>query len=170
MGDADAVWTARAGDGNVAPMPVRPFDDAFADLWRPMVRLAVSLVDDPAVAEDVAQEAFARTMLRWSSLDDPVTYLRRAIVNRSRSELRKRRVRRRAVRAPVLAPPGEPEVDDVVLRALRGLSPKRRAVVALRFYEDLTEPEIARVLGVRVGTVKSTLHTALAQLREELAP
>lgn len=170
MGEADAVWTSDVGSANVGAVATPAFDEAYVELWRPMVRLAASLVDDPVIAEDVTQEAFARTMLRWAQLDDPVLYLRRAIVNRSRSELRKRAVRRRPVRAPVVVPPGEPVVDDAVLRALRGLSPKRRAVVALRFYEDLTEPEIARVLGVRLGTVKSTLHTALAQLRKELEP
>lgn len=170
MGETDAVWTPDAGGANVGAVATPAFDEAYAELWRPMLRLAASMVDDPVVAEDVTQEAFARTMLRWAQLDDPVLYLRRAIVNRSRSELRKRAVRRRAVRAPVVVPPGEPVVDDAVLRALRGLSPKRRAVVALRFYEDLTEPDIARVLGVRLGTVKSTLHTALAQLRKELEP
>lgn len=170
MGETDAVWRAGAPGARVGAVTAPAFEDAYAELWRPMLRLAASLVDDPALAEDVAQEAFARTLLRWAQLDDPVLYLRRAVVNRSRSELRRRVVRRRAVRATVAAPPGEPVVDDAVLRALRSLSPKRRAVVALRFYEDLTEPQIARVLGVRLGTVKSTLHTALAQLRKELEP
>ena len=133
-----------------------------------MVRLAASIVDEREVAEDVAQDAFAQALLRWSTIEDPVLYLRRAIVNRSRSELRKRIVRRRPLPPPQLTTAGEPRVEDGLVPAIRSLPARRRAVVALRFFEDLSEAEIARVLDVRVGTVKSTLNAALAQLRKEV--
>ena len=135
MGETDAVWTPGAGGASVGAVATPAFDEAYAELWRPMLRLAASMVDDPVVAEDVTQEAFARTMLRWAQLDDPVLYLRRAIVNRSRSELRKRAVRRRAVRAPVVVPPGEPVVDDAVLRGAAwpvAQAPRRRGAAVLR--------------------------------------
>lgn len=127
------------------------------------VRLALALVDVPATAEDLVQDAFAQVWLRWDRLDNPEAYLRTCIVNLCRRELRRRRVRRRP-----LPPPAVP-IDGVgreLLDVVRSLPPRRRAVVVLRYYGDLSEAQIASTLGMRPGTVKATLHQALAQLRE----
>ena len=128
------------------------------------VRLAVALVDVPATAEDLVQDAFAQVWLRWDRLDKPEAYLRTCVVNLCRRELRRRRLRRRAperVSVTTLDAPARELLD-----ALRALPPRRRAVVVLRFYEDQSEAQIAATLGMRPGTVKATLHQALAQLRE----
>jgi RNA polymerase sigma-70 factor (sigma-E family) len=127
------------------------------------LRLAVTLVDIRAIAEDVVQDSFARVWARWDSLENPGGYLRVCIVNAGRKELRRRRLARRTVDQPV--PDVQPE-DGELLASIRRLPPRRRAVVVLRFYEDMTEAQIADALNMRVGTVKATLHQALAQLRE----
>jgi RNA polymerase sigma-70 factor (sigma-E family) len=128
------------------------------------VRLAVTLVDVVAIAEDIVQDAFAEVWLRWERIDNPQSYLRVCVVNRCRKELRRRQVMRRHV---PFSPPEAVESDESHLAdAIRALSPRRRAVVVLRFYEDLSEAQIAQTLGIRPGTVKATLHQALAQLRE----
>jgi RNA polymerase sigma-70 factor (sigma-E family) len=128
------------------------------------VRLAVALVDVPATAEDLVQDAFADVWLRWDRIGNPEAYLRMCVVNRCRRELRRRMLRRRLapVRPAVVLDGPTTDVLDVV----RALPPRRRAVVVLRFYEDMSEAQIAATLGMRPGTVKATLHQALAQLRE----
>ena len=128
------------------------------------VRLAVALVDLPATAEDLVQDAFADVWLRWDRLDNPEAYLRTCVVNRCRRELRRRMLhRKRSELRPSVTVDG-PATD--VLDVVRALPPRRRAVVVLRFYEDMSEAQIAATLGMRPGTVKATLHQALAQLRE----
>ena len=72
------------------------FEDLFADEAAPMVRLAISLVDSPERAEEIVQDAFEKTLVAWRRLDRPGAYLRSAVVNGCRSELRRRRVVRRA--------------------------------------------------------------------------
>jgi RNA polymerase sigma factor (sigma-70 family) len=86
-------------------------------------------------------------------------------VNASRKELRRRRLVRSAIERPVA---GATEDDRELIASVRRLPPRRRAVVVLRFYEDMTEAQIADTLGIRIGTVKATLHQALAQLRKEV--
>jgi RNA polymerase sigma-70 factor (sigma-E family) len=139
--------------------PTSLYRRAFASA----VRLAVAMVDVPAIAEDLVQDAFADVWLRWDRLDNPEAYLRTCVVNRCRRELRRRMLRRRVVSAPSAAP-DDPHAD--LLDVVRALPPRRRAVVVLRFYEDMSEAQIAATLGMRPGTVKATLHQALAQLRE----
>ncbi|HEX9259689.1 MAG TPA: SigE family RNA polymerase sigma factor [Acidimicrobiales bacterium] len=150
---------------------------SFAELYEreraPLVRLALAMVGDLAVAEELVQEAFAQTHLRWGRLRNPGAYVRTSVVNGCRSEWRRRAARRRAaghrVHQTDVMLPADP-ADDAVRRAVAALPPRRRAVVVLRFYEDLSEPVIAGILGVRVGTVKSTLSRALEQLREVMEP
>jgi RNA polymerase sigma factor (sigma-70 family) len=127
------------------------------------LRLAITLVDIRAIAEEVVQESFARVWARWDSLDNPGGYLRICIVNAGRKELRRRRLARRTIDQPV---PDTVPQDRELLASIRRLPPRRRAVVVLRFYEDMTEAQIADTLNMRIGTVKATLHQALAQLRE----
>jgi RNA polymerase sigma factor (sigma-70 family) len=159
----------RAREGMGKPMPVEvattTFDDLFRTRYEPMVRVAFLLVASRAEAEDVVQDAFARIELRWARLDNAEGYLHRCVVNRSYDVLRRRRLEQRfrlLHRDDTATELGADELGD----ALASLAPKRRAAVVLRYYAGLPEREIAEVLRVRPGTVKSMLHRALAQLRE----
>jgi RNA polymerase sigma-70 factor (sigma-E family) len=132
-----------------------------------LVRLAALLLGSTAVAEDVVQEAFAKLHDRIDRIDNPAAWLRTVVVNGCRNERRRWAVARKHAR--LLAPEAvvtDPPVHDVI-DSLRALPPRQRAVVVLRFYEDLPEADIAAVLGIRIGTVKSRLSRALARLREE---
>ena len=132
-----------------------------------LVGLARLLVDRREDAEEVVQEAFART---WANLgrvrdDDPLPYVRRAVVNLSRGRLRRLRTVRahRAERGAARLEQGR-----TVLERVSQLPRRQRECVVLRFYDDLTVPEIARSLGVAEGSVKSHLHRALSTLAIEL--
>jgi RNA polymerase sigma-70 factor (sigma-E family) len=142
------------------------FDQLFRRRYEPMVRVAYLLVGSRAEAEDVVQDAFARVELRWGRMDNPAGYLHRCVVNRCHDVLRRRRLEERfgRLRRQETTELGADELGD----ALASLPPKRRAAVVLRYYAGLREQEIADILGVRPGTVKSMLHRALAQLREEI--
>ena len=129
-----------------------------------MVRLARALVDSVDRAEEIVQDAFAHTLRKWNRLDRPGAYLRTAVVNGARSELRKREVRRRI--KPPARPASTPASDEYLADALAGLSPKRRIVLVLRFYADTPDDEIAEILGVRPATVRSLAARGLSDLRE----
>lgn len=160
---ADAVLGA-AGAREPTVTRAKTFDDLFRRRYEPMVRVAYLLLGSRAEAEDVVQDAFARIELRWAKLDNPEGYLHRVVVNRSNDMLRRRRIeqRFRVLRRDESVELQADELGD----ALAALSPKRRTAVVLRYYAGLREREIAEVMGVRPGTVKSMLHRALAQLRE----
>lgn len=139
------------------------FDEFYRTEYAPMVRLARGLVDTSESAEEIAQEAFAKVLERWDRLETPGGYLRAAVVNGARSELRRRAVRRR-VRLPQRPPlTAEP---DYLLDALDKLPARRKTALVLRFYAGLSEREIAEAMGVRPGTVKSLVSRGLAELRE----
>ena len=139
-----------------------------------LLRFGYVLTGDPHRGEELAQAALVTTYRRWKKLrhDDPYAYVRRAMVNAHTSLWRRRRARPRCRSAstPPLPAPGRPAYDDVdqVLRALRVLPPRQRAVMVLRYYDDLSEAEIARTLGCSPGTVKSQASRALKSLRREL--
>jgi RNA polymerase sigma-70 factor (sigma-E family) len=153
---------------------------AFADAHQHrLMRLAYLLTGDIHLAEDLLQSVLVRMFGKWPKLrhvDRPEAYARRTMVNQYIS-WRRRRV---AGEVSIAEPPERahsPE-DSTVLRivlhqALMRLTPKQRAVLVLRFYEDRTERNVADLLGCSVGTVKSQTHHALARLRAlapELAP
>ncbi len=131
-----------------------------------MVRFARLLTGSTAVAEEVVQEAFLRMHQQRTQPDNPAGYLRTTVANISRSHMRRLRLERRAV-SPGRVTFDDPVIDETWAAVLR-LPFRQRAVLALRFYEDLPEAEIARLLGCRLGTVKSSLHRGLAKLRGEL--
>ncbi len=141
------------------------FDRLYLDRYRPMLGLAVSLVDQPSVAEEIVQEAFQRVWIRWDALDEPRVYLRTAVVNGCHDELRRRRVRRRA--DPTLGPFPPPEAHYLV-DALSSLPTRRREAVVLRFYGGMTMPEVAQAMDIPTGTAKSLVHRGLADLRGAL--
>ncbi|WP_327381172.1 RNA polymerase sigma factor [Streptomyces sp. NBC_01207] len=143
-----------------------------------MVRLAVLLVDDLATAEDVVQDAFTALYRRHgeqiAEVDNALGYLRTAVVNTSRSVLRRRRTLR-AWTPPAAAdiPSAEDHVvlDEAhreVLAALGGLTPRRRQVLVLRYWADLSEAEIAATLGISRGAVKSNASRGLDALERIL--
>jgi len=136
--------------------------------WQRHQRLARLLTGDPSSADDLLQDALVKVYLRWRRLSragDPHGYLRRIMVNASTS--RWRRGRREYL---VDAPPDRPvsigtgDHDDL-RQALMSLPARQRAVVVLRYYEDLTERQTAEVMGCSVGTVKSQNARALGRLR-----
>ena len=143
------------------------FEDFYHWEYRTMLRLAVGLVDDRSRAEELVQDAFERTLMRWGRLDNPAGFVRRVLVNASRSELRRRAVSRRRRVEPV--PAGVPsDRDDELLAALGRLSGRRRMALTLRFLDDQSEVSTAAAMGCRVGTVKSLVSRGLDDLRREM--
>lgn len=144
------------------------FGDFYGLHYRPMVRLAQALVDTSECAEEIVQDAFVKVCERWNRIDQPAGYLRVAVVNGARSELRKREVRRRVgLRA---RPAAAPDERDYLIDALYGLSPKQRTALVLRFYAQMSERETAEAMRVRPGTVKSLVSRGLAELRRVIQP
>lgn len=150
------------------------FDSFFRTQHGDLVRLAHLLTGTPTVAEELVQEAMLATHQRWGTLDNPAGYVRRALVNLCRSHQRRRFLERhherrhdRAARAG-LTTALPPEIDET-WSLIKALSPDERAVLVLRFYEDMTVDDIADVLGRPAGTVKSLQHRALARLKETLS-
>jgi RNA polymerase sigma-70 factor (sigma-E family) len=143
----------------------------LADLHRaqyaPMVRLAALLLGSREQAEDVVQDCFVRVYPRFEELREPVPYLRTAVVNACRSAGR-RQARARKVAATHIADLVSDLGAREMLDALDSLSSRQRTAIVLRFYEDMSEEEMASALGCRPGTVKSLVHRGLAHLREVL--
>lgn len=160
--------TADAASGVAEPGPPRPDDAFFRAEWPHLVRLGRLLTGSVQLGEDLAQDAIVG-LLRNAPVAQPRAYLRRSLVNAS-INLGRRRVREQAhlrtVREGVVPPP---EADDLWPLVV-ALPARQRAVLVLRYYEDLTETEIARVLDCRPGTVKSLASRALDRLRQELSP
>ncbi|MEW9528717.1 SigE family RNA polymerase sigma factor [Microbispora sp. NPDC049125] len=147
--------------------------DAFvAVAWQRLLRTAYLLSRDWAVAEDLVQTALIKAWLAWPRIqDEPEAYVRKIIVNVHVSWWRRRR---RQVEVTTGSPPdrtgaaddmGRADERDVVWQALGRLPARQRAVVVLRFFEDMTEAQAAETLGCSVGTVKSQTSKALAKLR-----
>ncbi|KAB2352268.1 SigE family RNA polymerase sigma factor [Actinomadura rudentiformis] len=135
-----------------------------------LIRSAYVLTGDQHAAEDLLQTVLAKTAARWRHIrENPEAYVRRAMYNEQVS-----RWRRRGREATVEKPPeraGRDLTGDVDLRlslreALLALPPRKRAVLVLRYFEDLPESQVADILGCSVGTVRSQAHRALARLRE----
>ena len=139
-------------------------------------RIARLLTGDPDAADDIVAEAIARTLPRWreGAVDDGAAYLRRVVVNLCARRWRRRALALRLDRQALdRNSPGDDAAAvgaerDRTLRAVMRLPLRRRAVVVLRFYDDLSERRIAEVLGIEIGTVKSQLFRALEQLRADL--
>lgn len=151
------------------PSPQRlALEALYRDRYEATVRLAHLLVADRAVAEELAQDAFVRILPRIDALDDPAAYLRTTIVNLCRDAGR-RTTRARALRAErrrVVDPPDVPATSTAVWQALQGLPERQRIAVCLRFYDDLSDEDIARVLDVKAATVRSLVHRGLTTLKE----
>jgi RNA polymerase sigma-70 factor (sigma-E family) len=161
--------------------------DGIADLFHArhleLVRLATLLVGDRATAEDVVQDVFVKACGHWQRLTEnglAVSYFRTAVVNACRSVHRRRGIALRFGRGADAALWSEPEpsaesavllTEDRrrVLRALGRLPSRQREALVLRYYQRLTEAEIAEAMGISRGTVKSTLSRGLDALGGRLS-
>ncbi|MFI0913291.1 SigE family RNA polymerase sigma factor [Streptomyces abikoensis] len=140
-------------------------------------RTARSLTSNPCDAEDLLQTALTKTYLAWDRIEDHRAldgYVRRALVNTRTSQWRKRKVDEfpceelpERESAPVADPAEQQALRDAMWRAVHRLPDRQRAMVVLRYYEDMTEVQTAELLGVSVGTVKSAVSRALGKLRED---
>jgi RNA polymerase sigma-70 factor (sigma-E family) len=169
MSRADGSWDADTA-----------VEQLYAAHWRPLVRLAVLLVRDTGTAEDVDQDAFVAVHGRWARLREPergLSYLRQSVVNGARSVLRHRQVvdrHHRLAAATPEAPDAALAVAErarrhVVLDAMATLPQRQREVLALRYYLELSEAEIADALGISRGAVKSHASRGATALRLLLA-
>jgi RNA polymerase sigma-70 factor (sigma-E family) len=155
------------------------FEDYVAVRLPALLRQATVLAGDPDVAEDVVQEVLLRAQPRWTRiarLDRPEAYLRKMIINELVSVRRRvvARLRRERAHQPVLVDHGAGEAADTLARRdaliplIRSLPPRQRIVIALRYYEDLADTEIAALLGCRPVTVRSYASRALATLQQAI--
>ncbi len=150
------------GDLNAEP---REVEQVYRDERAALLRLAFLLSGSRPAAEDIVQTAFASAQARWATIDNPGAYLRRVVVNQAQDGHRRRY---RLGPQPVVEPvTHQPELDETWAE-LRRLPPSQRAVVVLRFYEDLSLTEIARLLDRPASTVRSDLRRALERLRRTL--
>lgn len=136
---------------------------------RSLLRFGFALTASREDAEDLVQSALAKAYPRWSRIDDPEAYVKRSMVNANIN--RGRWGRRERLMAAPRRTNEDPSADEAVVlrdqmwRLLAALTPRQRAVLVLRYMEDLSEAESARMLGCSVGTVKSQTHKAIAKLR-----
>jgi RNA polymerase sigma-70 factor (sigma-E family) len=134
-----------------------------------LLRTAVLLCGDHHRAEDLVQDALTKVAVRWARLHDqhPDAYARQVMVRTNISWWRRRRREVVVEVRDTPSPAGTAAVDRRLLldHALAQLTPRQRATVVLRFYDDLSERDTADVMGVSTGTVKSQTHAALARLR-----
>jgi RNA polymerase sigma-70 factor (sigma-E family) len=171
---------ARAGD-LIAGGPAMDLSTLFRQHYAELVRLAVMLVGDRPTAEDVVQEVFTKLHARRNRAQphgDPLAYVRACVLNACRTTLRRRAVLRPfgGGRGPSPELPHESAEQEViaaegrrqVLAALAALPRRRREVLVLRYYLGLREAEIAAVLGITPGTVKSTTARGLGALARAL--
>jgi RNA polymerase sigma-70 factor (sigma-E family) len=142
-----------------------------------VLHLAELLCGDRHRAEDLTQTAYSRLYPRWDRLDDPYAFTRRVLVNLRNDWWRRGRRELPGVVPETSVPDWASESDRrlIVLSALAHLTARERAVVVLRYYEDLSEVAIGDALGIAPGTVKSTAARALGKLRtsghlDDLAP
>jgi RNA polymerase sigma-70 factor (sigma-E family) len=153
------------------------FDEFAASRLEPLLRFSAALTADRQLAEDVVQEVLARAHSRWGrigTVEHPEAYVRRMIVNEFTSWRRK---------WSRIVPHPAHELDSAVgdgaderlqaralLDEIAQLPPKQRTVLALRYYEDLSDAEIAELMGCAETTVRGYAFRAMRTLRIELAP
>ncbi|MCA1834589.1 MAG: SigE family RNA polymerase sigma factor [Actinomycetota bacterium] len=149
------------------------FREFFEAEYRPLRRFGYLLTGDWSEAEDLTQDALLRTYRAWSRIRDrerPGAYARTVLVNRHRSVLRHLKIVRKHATDEVEAVRLLGEDGLVVWDALLRLPERQRAALALRYYEDLPEAEIAVILDCPLGTVKSLIHRGLEKMRTQLEP
>jgi RNA polymerase sigma-70 factor (sigma-E family) len=170
-GTADARVTGRTWDADEAVTQL------YSAHYGSLVRLATLLLRDAAAAEEVVQDSFVAMHGSWRRLREPdraLAYLRQSVLNRARSALRHRKVEARHAPAPLpdhaSAEQAAMEVleHQEVIRALHALPGRQREVLVLRYYVDLSEAQIAEMIGISRGAVKSHASRGMATLRRSL--
>ncbi len=180
-----AVATLMRADAEAPPVPFRPMpaklettaEEAVTQLYtihyRSLVRLAALLVRDEPTAEEIVQECFIAMHDGWDRLreeDKALSYLKQAVVHRSRSVLRHRSVVDRNAPKPA---PDMPTAEQgamllersAVIKALRELPDRQRQALVLRYYADLSEAQIAEMMNISKGAVKSHTARGMSSLR-----
>ena len=166
-------------DVALAPIPVQWDGDQaltamYGDHYRCLVRLACLLVQDVTTAEDVVQDSFVAMHTAWRRLRDSdraLAYLRQSVVNRSRPVRRHRALAGRKASQPGSGMPSAelgalPSLEHAaVVRALRSLPARQREALALKYYGNLSEAQVASAMGVSPGAVKRHVASAIAALR-----
>jgi RNA polymerase sigma-70 factor (sigma-E family) len=149
----------------------------FEEHYASLVRMARLLVDDRETAEDVVMDAFTSLYRRWTAVRDPAEanrYVRSCVLNGARSQLRRRRLRRRHERGSIQQETTRDGIEtneadrSTVTQLLRTLPYRQRQVLVLRYFVDLTEAQIAYELGVSPGSVKTHASRGLAALARAL--
>jgi len=153
--------------GQTEPTPIADVTELFRTRREPMARLAYVLTGDAAISDEIVQDAFLKVHTDWSRIKNPSAYLRTAVLNGCRSYHRHINVERRL---PVERRAPELTVHDEISDALAKVSYPRRAVLALRYFCDLPDSEIAEILNIRPATVRSRVARGLKDLRKELEP
>jgi RNA polymerase sigma-70 factor (sigma-E family) len=155
----------------------RAVTELYSTQYRSLVRLAALLIRDVATAEEVVQDSFVAMHSGWRRLcdsDKALSYLRQSVVNRSRSVLRHRVVADRDAPEP---PADMPSAEhgailllerSAVVAALRTLPPRQREALVLRCYSDMSEAQIASVMGISLRSVKTHTASAMSALRSIL--
>lgn len=175
---ADSRMGLAAAAADATGASVDQLTETYQAHYRSLLRLAALLLDDLSSCEDVVQEAFIRVHAARRRVRDPektLAYLRQTVVNLSRSTLKRRILGLRLLPKPMpdMASAEEGAYDalerDQLRTALRGLQRRQREVLVLRYYADLTEAQVAEVLGISVGSVKAYGSRGLAALRTLMA-
>jgi len=150
-------------------------DDLYVRHTPGAVRLAALITGDPDLAQDIAHDAFLRSVGRFRHLRQPEAfeaYLRRAVVNACTSHFRRRKVEAAYVRGLTRHPPPFDEPDhgrrDELRTALSALPPRQRAAVVLRYYADLSEQQAGEALGCSAAAVRSMVARAMESLRKRI--
>jgi RNA polymerase sigma factor (sigma-70 family) len=148
--------------GDVSSEP-QLFEAVYCSSRLALTRLAYLLVGDRSEAEDIVQNAFSSAFPQWDAINEPAAYLRRAVINGA-NDFHRRSFRRATTAASITGSIDEPNVDEM-WTFVRTLPTAQRAVVVLRFYEDLALADIASLLGRPESTVRSDLRRALTKLK-----
>jgi RNA polymerase sigma-70 factor (ECF subfamily) len=151
------------------------FDDFYAREFWAVVKIAYALAGSRAAAEDLAQEAFLAAYRDWDRIGEyaePAAWVRRVVVNMSVSAFRRRLAETKAITRVAMgftqALPALPDDGAEFWRAVRTLPRRQRQVTALHYVDDMSVTDIARVLGIAEGTVKSHLHHGRSAIARRL--
>lgn len=172
------TWVTSAGRGRAATLPGEfvDFGDFVQATLPGLLRYGHALTGNPHDAADLVQTVLEKIGSRWSYVHDktgdPLAYVRRSMANAHVSRWRRTRRENLVADLPDTSPhlPADPFEHEPLWCALRTLPPRQRAVMVLRYYEGLSEAEIASALGVTQGTVKSQASKAITSLRLKLKP
>jgi len=152
----------------------RAFEEFSAESGAELLRIATLLTPDPHTAEDVYQETLQRLAARWSRVDNPKAFCRRVmhniVVDQTRARARRHELRLFDTGEKIDPRSADPhhsvELWPSLRAALDSLTVQQRTVLVLRYFDDRSEAEVARLLGISIGTVKSTASRAVAHLRD----